>query len=168
MKKFFISLLLPALMLSTIVNAQEKTRVGITGSIQGNQFGIMVPIWMGEKFVLAPAIDYNYAEKSGSDFGIGLAPRFYLKKETLSPYVGIKAGVMIFRPTSIDDVNQKTTLDLLVGVAFGGEYFLSEHFSFGVEMQGNLTKSDDDSYRYGNPGKINFNLPTQVSATIYF
>ncbi|MDD4597577.1 MAG: hypothetical protein PHW35_06395 [Lentimicrobiaceae bacterium] len=168
MKKIFFFLLIPALMLSAMAHAQDKTRIGLSGSIQGNQFGIMVPIWLGEKFVLAPAIDYSYAEKSGSDIGIGVASRLYLKKETLSPYVGVKAGVLLFRPYFFDESDQKTTVDLLGGVAFGGEYFLSEQFSFGVEIQGNLTKSDEKSYRYGNPGGVIFNLATQVSATIYF
>lgn len=151
-----------------MVHAQDKSRVGLTGSLQGNQFGILVPIWLGEKFVLAPALDYSYAQKAGSDIGIGLVPRFYLKKATVSPYVGIKAGVMIFKPYFFDNYKPETTVDLIGGVAFGGEYFMSEHFSFGVELQGNFTKSDENSNRFGNPDGVNFNLATQVSATIYF
>jgi hypothetical protein len=53
-------------------------------------------------------------------------------------------------------------------VAFGAEYFLSDSFSFGVEAQGNLTKSDENSSRFGNPGGVNFNTGAMVSATVYF
>jgi hypothetical protein len=40
--------------------------------------------------------------------------------------------------------------------------------SFGVEAQGNFTKSDKNSLRYGNPDGLNFNTATMISATIYF
>jgi hypothetical protein len=71
-------------------------------------------------------------------------------------------------PSSENEIITKTQIDILGGLAFGGEYFLTDNFSFGVEAQGNLTKSDENSFRFGNPGKINFNTGTMISATIYF
>ncbi len=107
-------------------------------------------------------------KKLGLDIGFALAPRFYLKKEKISPYVGLKVGTLINKPSSENKIDTETKIDLLGGLAFGGEYFLSDNFSFGVEIQGNLTKSDENSYRFGNPGGVNFNTSTMISATVYF
>jgi len=82
----------------------------------------------------------------------------------MMPYLGLKFGALFYFP----DGDKKSTLDFMTGVAFGGEYFFNEHFSLGIEAQGNFTISDKSSERFGNPGKTNFNLGTQVSASIYF
>ena len=58
--------------------------------------------------------------------------------------------------------------DIIGGVALGGEYFLSDHFSFGVEAQANVTRSDNQSFRFGNPGGLTLNTATAVLATVYF
>lgn len=166
MKRKILPLIL--ILFSTMLYSQESKQVGISGSIQDNQFGILVPIWFGEKFVVAPAFDLKFAEKIGTDFGIVLAPRFYLKKEKISPYLGLRVGALINKPSSENEIDTETKIDLLGGIAFGGEYFLSDNFSFGVEIQGNLTKSDENSNRFGNPDGINFNTGTMISATIYF
>jgi hypothetical protein len=86
MKRKLLPLILIFIICSTFSYAQESNRIGLSGSIQANQFGILVPVWLGEKFVLAPAFDLKFAEKIGTDFGIAIAPRFYLKKEKFSPY----------------------------------------------------------------------------------
>lgn len=168
MKGKLLQLIVIFILSSTFLYSQESKRIGLSGSIQGNQFGILVPIWLGEKFAIAPAFDLKIAEKVGIDFGIALAPRFYFKKEKIAPYFGLKVGALINKPSSENVIDPKTKVDLLGGVAFGGEYFLSDNFSFGVEVQGNLTKSDKNSNRFGNPDGINFNTGTMISATIYF
>lgn len=144
--------------------AQERPKMGITGTLQDNQLGIMMPFWVGEKLVLAPAFDFKFAKSIGSEISLGLIPRFYFKNEKLCPYFGLKAGVMLYR---VFDSNQNT-LDLLGGLAYGVEYFFDNNFSVGVELQGNVSKSDKNSIRFGNPGGINFNTATMVMATIYF
>lgn len=156
------------ILFSSLLYSQESKKIGISGSIQGNQYGISIPIWLGEKFVLAPAFDLKFAEKVGTDFGVALAPRYYLKKEKISPYLGLRIGVLINNPSSENNIDTETKVDLLGGLAFGGEYFLSDNFSFGVEIQGNVTKSDENSNRFGNPDGISFNIGTMVSATVYF
>ena len=166
LKKTLIVMLIIA-GVSTASFAQEKTKTGISGTIQQNDYGISVPIWMGEKFVLSPSFMFTSSEGIGSDFGLALAPRFYLSMNKVAPYLGLKAGAIYGMPPSDDD-DAESTIDIMAGVAFGGEYFLSDNFSFGVEIQGNFTKSDDESYRYGNPGKMSFNTGTAVSATVYF
>jgi hypothetical protein len=58
--------------------------------------------------------------------------------------------------------------DIIAGLGFGGDFFLDEQFSLGVELQGNFTFSDEGSMRFGNPGGINFNTASQITASIYF
>ncbi len=148
--------------------SQEKRTVGISGSIQGSQFGIMIPVWVGEKIVLAPMVGIKYSENVGSDIDLGISSRFYFKNEKLAPYAGIKLGTIINKPSSENEFGNEENVDLLFGLAFGAEYFITENLSFGIEAQGNFTKSDKHSHRYGNPDGLNFNTGTMISATIYF
>lgn len=166
MKRKLLPLILLLLTFS-LYSQENKTKTGLSGTLQSNQFGILIPIWFSEKFSIVPAFYINSVEKTGTDIGISIAPRFYLKKEQVSPYIGIKAGAFINTPSSNNNINTQTNTDFFTGVAFGGEYFLSDNFSFGVEAQGNLTKSNEDSSRFGNPGGISFNTGTMISTTIY-
>ena len=160
--------LLAFLLITNLSFAQNKLKIGLSGSIQNDQFGISVPMWLGEKFVLSPAIDFKYAEKIGSDLSIGLSPRFYLKKDKLSPYFGLNIGIAVNMPSSDNKVDTETKVDKIVGMAFGAEYFITDNFSVGIEAEGNFTKSAKNSNRFGNPGGLNFNTGTMIMATIYF
>lgn len=163
--------ILPLLLLiafAKYTSAQDKPKFGLSGSFQGNQLGISLPIWIGDKAVLAPAFQLAYAEKVGTDFGIGLEQRFYFRHEKLSPYFGFKLGALLNMPASDSEIDTKTKVDIVGGIAFGAEYFLDNNFSVGVEAQGNVSKSDKGSNRFGNPDGINFNTATRISATIYF
>jgi len=168
MKKKIIFPLFAFLLISGFSFAQHKGKVGLSGTIQNDQFGILLPIWLGESVVLAPAFDLKFAEKIGTDFSIGLVPRFYFKHEKLCPYFGLKAGTAINIPSSDNQADNTTTYDIIGGVAFGAEYFIVDNFSVGVEAQGNFTKSAKESNRFGNPGGVNFNTATMISATIFF
>jgi hypothetical protein len=141
--------------------------VGISATVQTTQMGIMVPCWVTNKISFAPALDIRWGEKIGTDFTLGIVPRFYLSKEKLTPYLGLRGGVAIYIPDQEND-GEKNTTDWIAGIAFGGEYFFDPRFSFGVELQANFTKSDENSMRFNNPGNWNFNLGTMVSANIYF
>jgi hypothetical protein len=148
--------------------AQQNAKVGLTATIQESSMGIMVPVWFTNHFMLAPAFSMKTAQNIGTDYSIGFIPRFYFKKETLSPYIGLKIGSLINMPSSTNTVSTSTVVDFMGGIAFGAEYFLSDHFSLGVEAQGNYTKSGKDSNRFGNPGGSNFNTATMFLATVYF
>ncbi len=168
MKNKNLLLLLAIVIISKSSFSQDKKTIGISGTIQGSQFGIVLPVWLGDKFVLAPAFEFKAAEGIGTELGLGLNPRFYTKKEKLSPYFGLRAGVIINTPSSKNTIETSTKTDVLAGLAFGAEYFLSDNFSFGVEIQGNFTISNENSNRFGNPDGVNFNTGTMVSATVYF
>lgn len=142
-----------------------KRVIGIGANIQSSDYGIVLPIWLSNKIVLAPMIGFTSAEGNGTDYSIGLMPKYYFNTERFAPFIDLKFAAITNKPAN-DDEDKKT--DLLIGLGVGGEYFLSPNFSFNVEAQANMTSSDEDSNRFGNPGGVNFNLGTAVGATIYF
>ncbi len=143
--------------------AQRSGLVGMSASFQGGQFDILVPIWVSDQVSLAPAVGIIWNEDNGSDIHLGVAPRFFLTKGKVAPYIGGRAGVLIGSPS-----NGESTKDWIVGLTGGGEYFIDEHFSVGVESQLTFTFSDVNSTRFGNPGKTNLNTGAAVFATVYF
>ena len=163
-KKLLLGILL-LLIFTNIVKGQEETprKIGLSALATTSQLDILVPIWVAEKIVLAPAISTQVVKGAGSDIGIGLVPRFYFKTEKLAPYVGGRVAALFNIPKEGEN-----TTDILVGLSFGGEYFFNRHFSLGVEAQGNFTFSDKSSSRFGNPGGSNFNTGSAIIANIYF
>ncbi len=160
----FLGFLLSANMLFS----QNTPRVGLSGTVQSDQFGISVPVWLSENFALAPSIGILYAEKVSTDFAIGLASRFYFSTEGLAPYFALNVGTAIKIPSDDNIMEEDIMVDFIFGLGYGAEYFISDHFSLGVEAQLNLTKSDENSNRFGNPGGVNINTATMITATIYF
>ncbi len=150
-------------------NAQDTIHrvIGISGTIQTTQFGIAIPIWAGSHTTISPAFDFQWGQKIGTDYGIGLVPRFYFSTKKLAPYLGLRGGLIHFTPAK-ENTSETATTDWVAGLEGGAEYFFDPRFSVGVEIQGNFTKSDKNSMRFGNPGNWNFNLATMVSANVYF
>jgi hypothetical protein len=58
--------------------------------------------------------------------------------------------------------------DIIFGPCFGGEYYFSQHFSAGIELQLNIAKSGVNSMRFNNPNGTNIGTATAFYATIYF
>jgi hypothetical protein len=140
-----------------------KGSVGITASLQGGQFDILVPWWLGETFSLAPGIGIAWMQDLSTNISLGIVPRFYLRKERIATYVGARAGVLLTSPAE-----GESTTDILVGGSLGGEYYLDPRFCLGVEAQLNATINDERSATFGNPGNININTAAAVFATVYF
>jgi len=148
------------------LSAQDNSfqgKVGLTASVQASQFDMLLPIWITNHFSIAPAFGLLWADEQGSDVHIGLEPRFFFRKDKVAPYVGLKGGLLIASPE-----NGESVTDGIVGLAFGGEYFLDDSFSFGIESQLNVTLSSERSTRFGNPGKANASTAAAVFATVYF
>jgi len=152
------------------LHAQDSLirKVGISATIQDNQFGFLIPVFINNHMSLSPAFDFKYAQRVGTDFSIGLVPKFYLKTGKISPFIAFRIGAMINYPSSINQSTTKNTIDWVGGIGFGGEYFIDKNFSFGIELQGTGTISDVGSDRFGNPGGFNFNTATVVSVNMYF
>ena len=45
----------------------SKRSIGLSASLQGNQAGILLPIWLGDNFVLAPSLSFVYAQDQGTE-----------------------------------------------------------------------------------------------------
>ncbi|MES2765242.1 MAG: hypothetical protein V4642_05205 [Bacteroidota bacterium] len=144
-------------------SGKPEHNIGLTASVQNNQFDVLLPIWTSNSFVLAPALGMAWTEDGGSDVAAGLAMRFYTSRAALAPYFGVKGGILYASPNSGDGI-----MDFIFGLAGGGEYFFHEQFSMGVEAQLNIAKSDDNSGRFGAPGRITLNTASAIFATIYF
>ena len=172
MKSIKTLLLLPCLFLIhlTLFAQESDSRhpVGITATVQEGQLGFLVPIWVTEQVSIAPALSVSVASSVGAEYGIGIVPRYYLRREKVSPFVGLRAAAQLFRSDiggAIDSIN---TTDLLIGGAFGADYFFDQQLAIGVELQGNFTFSDENSLRFNNPGKTNFNTASSIFISIYF
>ncbi len=166
-KKISLILILTSMiMFVSSLSAEETDRIGFIGistAIQSNQLDIMIPIWFDNVMVVVPSV--NLAKISGkqSDFGVGILVRFNLKTEEVVPYFGIRGGILNFTPEK-----RKQYKDYILGVAFGMEYFFKEKFSFGIEAQLNGTKSDKNSYRFGNPDGTTLNTASVAFVSVYF
>ena len=165
----------------------------------GGNFGavalgdILVPIHFGQRFKLEPWLGvFRFKEKSEdtgftSDekvtqwrFGTGLYFRFPTS-ESFVPYFGPRVGLML---TSFSDENTFTggsskfelsETDFLIGLALGGEYFFSGHFSLGGEVQLNYislgeptVKDDGIEITDGSLSRNLFSNGASILARFYF
>ena len=118
--------------------------------------------------MVEPNVFIKSAQSIGSQFGLGVAQRFYFNQKILAPYAGVTVGSLISIPSSSAIPKSDTQIDILAGASIGAEYFIAPQFSFRVEAQANFTKSGEKSNQFGNPGNVNFNTGTLISASIYF
>jgi len=172
--KYQVLILVMIILLGVSTTYSQKSSnsnsFGISALVQDSQFDILFPIPISGSAVIAPAVGFLYASEAGTDISFGLVGRFYLNNQVVKPFLGGRAGIIIFSPASSDDgqVEPESTTDFLIGLLAGGEYFINESFSFGVEAQINATVSDENSSRFGNPGGTNINTGAAVFATVYF
>ncbi|UCD64486.1 MAG: hypothetical protein JSW34_03360 [Candidatus Zixiibacteriota bacterium] len=170
--KVSLAVVLVTILTAQATIAQEETGVrefGISAAVQSGQLDLMFPIWTSPKFVTVPSVYFAKMSDIGTDLGFGLLLRLNLRDTKAVPYLGFRAAVFIYKPDAVPfEDDPETATDFLVGPAFGGEYFLDDHFSVGVEGQVNITLSDEDSFRFGNPDDVNINTATAIMATFYF
>ena len=165
-KYFFYSALVIVVISPTTIFAQDTTdnsKFGLSASLQDNQFDIIIPYRYSKSIVFAPAFSFINIEDTGSDIGIGFIWRYYFKTKKVSPFLGTRFAALIASPDNGD-----STTDYIFGISFGGEYFLDDNFSFGLETQLNAAKSDESSMRFNTPDLLKINTATSIFATIYF
>jgi len=148
---------------TTAEPAPRAGMVGLSASWQSGQTDILFPIWASEKLVVTPSLSVVHVTDFATDVGFALAARVNRGSGEAVPYFGVRFGAIHRSP----DEGQGLT-DFLVGAMLGGECFLRDHFSVGVEAQLNAVISDEHSFRFGNPNGTNINTAAAVSATFYF
>jgi hypothetical protein len=166
----FLRLILTSMLLLVFfvapILSQEITsthQIGLSASLQDNQIDFLVPIWLGSRVTIAPSFGVTWIQDAGTDLHFGVIPKFYFSNNKVSPFISFRAALLRATPSVGDGVT-----DWLLGLSFGGEYFVDENFSIGIETQFNYTISDKRSTRFGNPGKNNLNTATAIFASIYF
>lgn len=119
-------------------NRPDEGTVGLSASVQSSQTNIQLPIWLSENVTIAPIFGLNHQEDSFTSINVGITPRFYQNLGSdFASYLGAQA---LLQQTSPEVGDNET--DLLLGAIGGGEYFLDEHFSLGIEGQLNLFLND--------------------------
>jgi hypothetical protein len=142
-----LSLLTIALLIITTStfaqNRPTDSNFGLTASLQGNQTNLQVPIWLNDNVTIAPVFGINHQQDSFTSINLGVAPRFYQDMGSdFATYLGARG---ILQRTSPEVGSEDT--DFLLGATGGGEYFLGNHFSLGVEAQLNFLINDNGSDR---------------------
>lgn len=129
-------------------NAQsfpESGTIGLTASLQANQVDIQAPLWLSEDIVVAPVVGIQSREDDFTTLRFGAKPKFYQSLDNnVAPYLAVQA---IFEYTSPAVGDNETALQL--GVGGGGDYFLNQHFSIGVEAQLNTRVADQNALSTG-------------------
>lgn len=146
-----------------VAGEPPKNGIGLMASLQDDQVDIIVPGWISPHVVIAPAVRLVSVTNGYSDIGIGGIVRIYKRESVVSPYIAARGMALIFSPNRGDGWT-----DILFGGAVGGDYFIEEHISIGVEAQVNATLSADSSTRFGNPGGTTINSGMGVFAALYF
>lgn len=147
----------------TQVYKKAKKRIGLSASIQGNDMDIAIPYWIGRKTVIGPTFGIEHIQSQSTEFRFGMLLRCIMKLKRLSPYYGLRGGIL-----SLTQENGSDAVDSYLGLLLGGEFFFTAQFSIGVEAQLNMFKSSANSYRFNNPDGINVMTATAVIANIYF
>ena len=142
---------------------ENPRKVGLTATVQSSQFDVLLPVWVNNQTVIGPSVSFVSVSDSGSELGVGVFSKFYFNTDTIAPYWGLRGGAVVGIPSEGD-----TIVDFITGLSVGGDYFIDDKFSLGVEVQGNFTISDDGSTRFGNPGGVNFNTASVITASLYF
>lgn len=150
-------------MISVAEEPSTQSKVGLCAYLQSSQFDIAIPMWIAHRAVLVPSVGVTSIEGKASDVRVALMVRFNLGSGKAVPYVGGRVGLMWVTPKY-----GESTQDMIVGPAVGGEYFLDDRFSLGVEAQVNAAISGEKSSRFGNPGGTNINTATAALMTFYF
>ncbi len=152
--------LLAALILAYSIQAQaqslpNKGQLGIRANVTG-QSSIEVPYMLNEDFSLAPYLGFNSVEDQSTTLMIGVRPRYYTG--LASAVATYFTGTLGFSNTSISNTNSSIT-DFNLGVGYGAEYFFSDKFSTGADV--NLNS------RFGD-NATSISTAARVSVSVYF
>ncbi|MDH5467088.1 MAG: hypothetical protein OEY25_06695 [Candidatus Aminicenantes bacterium] len=132
--------------LSSFLQAQDEERnfgIGVSLSKEAlwleDFLIIYMPIDISSKFRLEPEIGFllqsesaGIWEETSIALSVGLGIFAMKQKEKINIYYGARTGFII---DSYVIVTRRTRTDFYIGPALGGEYFFSNHFSLGGEIQ---------------------------------
>lgn len=89
----FLTIAVCCILVSNCCLAQPRQgQVGISASLQSLQLDFALPIWAADRLVVAPSIGFISASDQAKDIGLAAAFRYYIARQKLSPYVGVRVG----------------------------------------------------------------------------
>lgn len=160
MKNIYKLSLLAVMALGISISAQaqnlpEQGSFGLRASLVG-QTAIEAPYMLNESLSLAPYLGFASIQDVSTNFTIGVQPRFYTQTSgALVPYI---TGSLAVDVTNMKPTDQTFT-DILLGVGYGGEYFVSNNFSLSAQGGLNLVTGDSPT---------SFSTNARVSVSVYF
>ncbi len=168
MKQFlFLSIVI---LFTTILTAQSersgKFGIGYSGNLSSSTNAITTTIWVTDKTVVEPQFGFNRVEDENSSatmYRLGLGVLYNLTETEILPYLGFRITAAI---ASGDD---DSYTDMIYSFVFGGEYFMSDHFSAGAEVRLNYADTDDKFSPMFNIGNASIISTEQVlNVKLYF
>ena len=143
--------------------AAERGAMGLAVGVQNADTGIRLPIWVNEDIVITPGLSLVSVSDAATDLALGLQIRRNLRAGDAVPYIGVGANVLTAMPEEGDNVT-----DFLFSGVLGGEAFLRESLSIGVEAQLNVGISDETSARFGIPDGTIVSTGSVIYGAFYF
>lgn len=146
------------------VQAQEFKRrhTGITGSIQGSQKTLMLTSWLSNKVTFMPTLGVFSLSDVGTELLVGAGLRFNQGTDRSISYYGIRFGVITYWADKVDGYT-----NYQAGPIAGGEYYFSERFALGLEVQIVITKYDN-KYLSTLSNHTTISTATAILASYYF
>lgn len=143
---------------------EGKPKMGFAVAVQQSTFDLQIPIWLSNRFILAPSIGTRYQENIGTEFDLGIGGRLFMNDKDARPFFGLKGGIIY---TDFNSPNSDL-IDIIIGPSYGVEYFFNKNISLGIEGQVNFVLFDKNSVRFSNPNGLNINTAAVLFASIYF
>ena len=136
---------------------QVQRKWGLGASLQSNQGAIFVPIWLSPTLMLAPNASLNYIENLSTTIGAGVWVKIFPRMARVAPFWGLGATTS----TVIISGGGGSNTTIVPAVFFGGEFFINQRFSFGVQPTVAVAIPP-------NSGPISINTLTLLYATVFF
>ncbi len=148
---------------NSIFAEEFENEFGFSVGVQELQIDLNLPIFITQHLALVPSFGITNISDKYTDIIIGNSVRYYFNRKKLAPYSGARLGALIYIPNNSD-----TVTDYITGIFFGSEYYIDNNLSVGGELQLNLSLSDKDSNRFGNPDGTIINTGSLLFVTFYF
>ncbi len=135
-------------------NVPGEGTLGITASVQSGQTNLLFPYRVTDQVAIAPMIGFRSVENGLTTLQVGIKPQFFRAiGNDFATYLGGLGMIRIDSPNVGDNDSS-----FVLGFNGGGEYYLSSHFSLGVEGLVNIVLDNQNSISTG----------AAVNATFYF
>lgn len=158
------------ILFTTILTGQNqragKFGIGYSGNLSSSTNAITTTIWTADKIAVEPQFGFNRVEiknSSATMYRLGFGVLYNLSESEILPYLGFRITAAV-----ASGENDSYT-DMIYSLVFGGEYFISDHFSAGAEVRLNYANTDEGFSPLFNIEQANIIATEQVlNLKLYF